>query len=144
MEIRFVDFKDIVYLRRDAIRPGQPLANVTFPEDELPTTFHLGVVEDGQIVASITFLPQVNPDFDDEKQYRMRSLCTNERYRNRGYASALVRRGFEEVARRGGKFVWFTARVHLLEFYHGFGCKEYGDEFLIPNSCMHKKMYVRL
>lgn len=58
-----------------------------------------------------------------------------------GIARKLFDRLIEEVINKGAEAIWFTARTHLIKFYNSFGFKQYGEEFLIPNSCMHIKMY---
>ena len=56
----------------------------------------------------------------------------------------MINKIIEEVTNKGAQAIWFTARTHLTKFYNSFGFKEYGEEFLIPNSCMHIKMYKSL
>ena len=142
MEIKFFEAKDIYLLRRDVLRPGmESFSDVIFKEDTDPTCFHLGIEVGGKVVGCITAFKSVNPDINKPVQYRLRALSVDPSYRNRGYARALVNRAIEEVLARGAQAIWFTARVHLIDFYRSFGCVEYGERFLIPNSCMHVKMY---
>ena len=58
-----------------------------------------------------------------------------------GIARKLFDRLIEEVINKGAEAIWFTARTHLIKFYNSFGFKQYCEEFLIPNSYMHIKMY---
>lgn len=141
MKIEFTDVEKIYNLRRDVMRPGMDLSYVMYDEDKNEDAFHLAVVEDGKIVSCVTFFASVNADLPYANQYRMRALCTDEKYRGRGYATQLIRKGMEIAASRGAEVVWFHARVHLVDFYRSFGCVEYGEPFPVKYSCMHINMY---
>ena len=142
MEIKFYKAQDLYLLRRDVLRPGhEEFTDVIFKEDDDPTCFHLGVESCGRVVGCITAFKSINPDIDKANQYRLRALSVDPAFRRQGLATGLVTRALEECKARGAEAVWFTARVHLIDFYRSFGCKEYGEEFPIPNSCMHVKMY---
>ena len=141
MQIQFFPTEALIELRRNVLRPGMDFSHVMYHEDSDPSTFHIGIEMDGKLVGCITAFQATNPDLEQPIQYRLRALCVDENYRNRGFARALVQYALDEVQRRGAQAVWFTARVHLIPFYKSFGCTDYGEHFLIPNSCMHVKMY---
>lgn len=141
MTINFYDSTQLHVLRRDVMRPGMDISHVIYPEDTHPTAFNLGIEQDGKIIACVTAFQSTNPDLPQKVQYRIRALCVDENYRMRGIARKLFQRVIDEVVARGAEAIWFTARVHLVDFYRSFGFTEYGEQFLIPNSCMHVKMY---
>ena len=142
MEIRFAQPEEIYELRRDVLRPGMGLESIVYAEDHDPEAFHLGVFEDGKNVCCLTFLKKNNADFPQfTVQYQMRGMCTHPDYRKRGYATALIQKGFELLQEKGAELVWFHARYYVLDFYRSFGCQDYGEFFVIPNSCEHKNMY---
>lgn len=141
MKIEQVKAEETYQIRRDMFRPGMDISNIIYKEDNDPDTFHLAIREDGKVVSCATFIKQKNPDFTQENQWRMRGVCTYEGYRKRGYATALIKKGFEMIQERGATMVWFNARHYVIDFYRSFGCIDYGEFFLIPNSVMHKKMY---
>ena len=141
MTINYYDSTQLHVLRRDVMRPGMDISHVIYPEDTHPTAFNLGVEHDGKIIACVTAFQSANPDLPQKVQYRIRALCVDENYRMRGIARKLFQRAIDEAVARGAEAIWFTARVHLIDFYRSFGCTEYGEHFMIPNSCMHVKMY---
>lgn len=142
MEIKFLEAKDIYLLRRDVLRPGmKEFTDVMFKEDADPTGFNLGIESGGRVIACITAFKSSNPDIDKKVQYRLRALSVDEKFRHKGLATRLIERAIKECISRGAEAIWFTARVHLINFYNKFGFKEYGEHFLIPNSCMHVKMH---
>ena len=53
--------------------------------DDLPTTFHVGVFKDGEIVAIGTFLQQQNEKFEAKNQYRLRAMATSPKVRGKTF-----------------------------------------------------------
>ena len=141
MEIKYYTANDFLILRRDVMRPGMDLSNVMYSGDNHPSAIHLGVEDNGKVIACVSAFEEINPDLPQQKQYRIRALCVDENYRMQGIARMLFNKMIEEVKIKNAQAAWFTARVHLVKFYNSLGFKEYGEEFLIPNSCMHIKMY---
>ena len=141
MTINYYDSTQLHVLRRDVMRPGMDISHVIYPEDTHPTAFNLGIEQDGKIIACVTAFQSTNPDLPQKVQYRIRAWCVDENYRMRVIARKLFQRAIDEAGARGAEAIWFTARVHLIDFYRSFGFTEYGEHFMIPNSCMHVKMY---
>ena len=142
MEIKTYQANDLLLLRRNVMRPGmESFEDVMYNKDNHPSAIHLGVEKDGKIIACVTAYEEYNPDLPNQTHYRFRALCVDENYRMQGIARKLFDKLIEEVIKKGAQAIWFTARTHLVKFYNSFGFKEYGEEFLIPNSCMHIKMY---
>ena len=142
MEINKYKAEDLLELRKNVMRPTmKTFEDVMYDKDNHPSAIHLGVKLEGKIIACVSAYQETNPDLKEKIQYRIRALCVDENYRNRGIARSLFSKIIEEVTEKGAQAIWFTARTHLTKFYNSFGFKEYGDEFLIPNSCMHIKMY---
>lgn len=142
MKINYFQADQLLILRRDVMRPGmESFEDVIYVKDNHPSAIHLGVEIDGKIIACVTAYEEKNPDLSQSVQYRIRGLCVDEKYRMQGIARNLFNKIIEEVINKGAQAIWFTARTHLTKFYNSFGFIEYGEEFLIPNSCMHIKMY---
>lgn len=142
MKINYYKAEELLLLRRNVMRPGmESFEDVMYNKDDHPSAIHLGVEKDGKIIACVSAYEEYNPDLPNQTHYRFRALCVDENYRMQGIARKLFDRLIEEVINKGAEVIWFTARTHLIKFYNSFGFKEYGEEFLIPNSCMHIKMY---
>ena len=145
MEIKHYKASELLLLRRNVMRPNmESFEDVIYDKDDHPSAIHLGIEIDGKIIACVSAYQENNPDLSHQIQYRIRALCVNENYRLQGIARMLFNKIIEEVTNKGAQAIWFTARTHLTKFYNSFGFKEYGEEFLIPNSCMHIKMYKSL
>lgn len=145
MEIKHYKASELLLLRRNVMRPNmESFEDVIYDKDDHSSAIHLGVEIDGKIIACVSAYQENNPDLSQQIQYRIRALCVDENYRLQGIARMLFNKIIEEVTNKGAQAIWFTARTHLTKFYNSFGFKEYGEEFLIPNSCMHIKMYKSL
>ena len=145
MEIKHYKASELLLLRRNVMRPSmESFEDVIYDKDDHPSAIHLGVENDGKIIACVSAYQENNPDLSQQIQYRIRALCVDENYRLQGIARMLFNKIIEEVTDKGAQAIWFTARTHLTKFYNSFGFKEYGEEFLVPNSCMHIKMYKSL
>ncbi|MBQ4060745.1 MAG: GNAT family N-acetyltransferase [Bacilli bacterium] len=145
MEIKHYKASELLLLRRNVMRPNmESFEDVIYDKDDHPSAIHLGVENDGKIIACVSAYQENNPDLSQQIQYRIRALCVDENYRLQGIARMLFNKIIEEVTNKGAQAIWFTARTHLTKFYNSFGFKEYGEEFLVPNSCMHIKMYKSL
>lgn len=144
MEIKHYKASELLLLRRNVMRPNmESFEDVIYDKDDHPSAIHLGV-ENDKIIACVSAYQENNPDLSQQIQYRIRALCVDENYRLQGIARMLFNKIIEEVTNKGAQAIWFTARTHLTKFYNSFGFKEYGEEFLVPNSCMHIKMYKSL
>ena len=145
MEIKHYKASELLLLRRNVMRPNmESFEDVIYDKDDHSSAIHLGVEIDGKIIACVSAYQENNPDLSQQIQYRIRALCVDENYRLQGIARMLFNKIIEEVTNKGAQAIWFTARTHLTKFYNSFGFKEYGEEFLISNSCMHIKMYKSL
>lgn len=142
MEIKNYKASDLLLLRRNVMRPGmESFDDVIYDKDNHSSAIHLGIESDGKIIACVSAYEDTNPNLPQKIQYRIRALCVDEKYRNQGIAKTIFGKIIEETTKKGAQAIWFTARTHLTKFYNSFGFKEYGEEFLVPNSCMHIKMY---
>lgn len=142
MEIKKYNASNILLLRRNVMRPGmESFSDVIYDKDNHSSAIHLGMECDGNIIACVSAYEQINPDFQQKSQYRIRALCVDENYRMQGIGKKLFTKIIEEVLKQGAQVIWFTARCHMTKFYNNFGFIEYGDSFFVPNSCMHIKMY---
>lgn len=142
MEIKKYHSNDLLDLRRTVMRPGMDsFSDVTYNRDNHSSAIHLGIEKDGKIIACVSAYEEINPDFPQNIQFRIRALCVDKNYRMQGIARKIFTEIINEVNKCGAELIWFTAREHLTKFYNSFGFTEYGKHFLVPNSCMHVKMY---
>ena len=106
-------------LRLQVLRNDTPTAIVTFPEDDLPGTFHLGARDaDDHIVAISTWIPR---PFHEEPAIQLRGMATAPQMQGQGAGAMLLEAGCRRAAGIA-PLVWARARDSALSFYlrHGF------------------------
>jgi len=127
-------------LRLQMLRNDTPSAIVTFPEDDLPGTLHLGVRDtDGHIVAISTWIPR---QFHDRPAVQLRGMATAAHLQGRGVGAILVEAGCARAAATA-PLVWARARDTALGFYlrHGFAVD--GDGFIDEQTQKPHHLIVR-
>lgn len=130
-------------LRLRVLRPGHPPEAVDHDYDYWPETFHVGAFDQvGEVVACATFYP--DPAADGRPGWRLRAMATAPEVRGRGYGSAALRFGLDEVRGRGGALVWCNARSGAVWFYERLGFRVVSEEFEIPPIGPHYRMELQL
>jgi predicted GNAT family N-acyltransferase len=123
-------------LRHQVLRFGLPETASVYPEDELPTTFHLAATVDTEIVGCITVFPEA---FEGEPGWRLRGMATADDRRGQGVGAAMLRDAQRRVVDLGGNLLWCNARLSAAGFYEGCGFGLVGPEFLGEMDIPHRK-----
>ncbi len=129
-------------LRLQVLRNDTPTAIVTFPEDDLSGTFHLGVRDaEGNLVAVSTWIPR---PFHDEPAVQLRGMATAPHVQGQGVGAILLEAGCSRTAATA-PLVWARARDTALEFYlrHGFVVDGEGfidDQTLKPHHVIVRRL----
>lgn len=122
--------RDTHPLRKTILRDGTASDVVEFDGDNLPSTFHLGVTIDDQIVAISTWHVRHHSDHPDRLGVQLRGMATTARHRGSGTSAALLAAGVERCRASGAELVWAHARVTALNFYLRNGFAPIGDEYV--------------
>jgi predicted GNAT family N-acyltransferase len=129
-------------LRLQVLRNDTPTAIVTFPEDDMPSTFHLGVRDaDGNLVAISTW---IHRPFHHEPAVQLRGMATAPPVQGQGAGAILLEAGCTRAAATAA-LVWARARDTALEFYlrHGFVVDGEGlvdDQTLKPHHVIVRRL----
>jgi GNAT superfamily N-acetyltransferase len=109
-------------LRLDVLRRGTPSRDVAFPEDELPSTLHLGVELDGVVVGVSTWIHNAHPDLPAGRGAQLRGMATAPQLQGHGIGGLILETGLGRMFESGHELVWARARDTALGFYerHGF------------------------
>jgi predicted GNAT family N-acyltransferase len=113
-------------LRLVVLRSDTPTKEVTFPDDDLPGTVHLGVRSGGEIVGVSTWIPR---PYHDEPAVQLRGMATATNLQGRGVGGILVEAGCLRAA-AVAPLVWARARDTALAFYLRHGFTVDGDGFV--------------
>lgn len=127
-------------LRLGVLRNDTPTAIVTFPEDDLAGTFHLGVRNaDAQLVAISTWIPR---PFHDEPAVQLRGMATAPHMQGRGAGAILVEAGCARTAQIA-PLVWARARDSALAFYLRHSFVVDGDGFIDDQTLKPHHLIIR-
>jgi len=140
-EIQLISAAETWPLRHKILRPHQDLQSSVYPQDEWPTTFHVGARSNGQIVGVATFHEEVFPQLSAQMPYRLRGMATDTASHGQGVGRLVLEKGIQELQARGCDLMWCNAREIAFPFYEKLGLKYLGPMFDIPTLGPHKVMY---
>jgi GNAT superfamily N-acetyltransferase len=145
IDVEFVRPEILYVLRRDVLRPGQPLSAAMHDYDFQPDTFHVAAFGPrNQVAACATFYPEPAPYEANDHSWRLRAMASLPELRGQGYGAAALRYGIAEIRRRGGTLLWCNARSGAVGFYEQIGFSTVGDEFEIEPIGPHFVMDIHL
>lgn len=137
MNPREVSCDVVVPLRAEILRPGLPLSQSRYPDDEASATIHLAIREDRELLA-------IGSAFQTEEGWRLRGMATVPSRRGEGLGGAILEGLVARIENRGGATVWCNARLTAERFYDRHGFIRTGDVFELPGIGPHIRMERRL
>ncbi|MEN9506865.1 MAG: hypothetical protein RI958_2791 [Actinomycetota bacterium] len=117
-------------IRRAVLRADTPTKEVRFAEDDLPGVVHLGALEDGQLIATSTWIPRESHLRPGVPAVQLRGMATLQSAQSRGVGASLVAAGLDHARSIGAELVWANARDAALAFYVREGFSVVGDGFV--------------
>jgi len=133
--IEQITAEDCYVLRESILRPNQPKENWTFDTDDDSRSIHLGFIQDQELVAVVSLLPEPHPEYPDHP-WRLRGMAVREDLQGQGIGEQLMQ-GLR--VRVSGDGIWCTARKNIHGFYLRNGFEIVGDEFTM-NDMAHVTM----
>jgi len=116
-------------LRRRVLRGGDPGASVVFEVDADPATVHLGLTEDGTVVAVSTWAVRPAPT-GGGRGVQLRGMAVEPGRQGHGLGRVLVRAGVARAREHGAAVVWASARDTALGFYRREGFAVVGEGYV--------------
>lgn len=145
VKIEKVDVSRIRDLRYKVLWPHLDGPNeCEISPDKEESTFHMAAILNDKVVGTVTLLVEVNPKFEEKKQYRLRAMATDPEIRGYGIGAALVSEAVEELKRMNVKLLWCDARLIATGFYERQDFKMKGQVYEVPKIGPHKLMYKAL
>lgn len=127
-------------LRRTVLRAGMETQDVAWPEDDLPGTFHLGVLDGDEVLAVSTWIPRA---YDGLPAVQIRGMATTTARQGAGLGARLLDAGCARVVAAGLAVVWANARDVALAFYERNGFTALGDGWIDPTTQLPHHVVVR-
>jgi len=141
--LHLISATETIDLRSRVLRPGQAIELCHYPEDNLPTSFHVGARNmNGKVLCNGTFIQQSHNFFPTAKwPYRLRGMASDPCVQKQGLGSAVVRHALKILTEKKCDLLWFNARTSAEIFYQKLGFVTIGETFDIPQIGPHKVMY---
>lgn len=143
VQVKAVDAEVTRVLRRTVLRPHQSLAELE-SEENPDATWFAAIGDDGQAVGSVSIAADASPDGVEGQAYRIRAMATTEDRRGRGLGAVLLGAVLDHARRRGGDFVWCSARTSAAGFYRNAGFVETSNPYDVAHIGEHVRMARRL
>ena len=141
-------------LRQAVLRPHQRVDEVSFPEDDYPSTATFAALDrdTGAVVGVATVFPEpapfdtaevgVPPGPDSEKRiWRLRGMAVRDDLHGCGIGLLVLEAALDHLAESGCSLIWCNARVPAVGFYERSGFETRGDEWIVPMSGPHVVMW---
>lgn len=131
-------------LRQRILRPGRPLQDCVWENDEDSQTVHFGVVDSGTVVAIASLYARGHNCVAFENAFQLRGMAVSETHRGYGLGRNILEAAVEYVRQKQGGTLWFNARESAVGFYKKCGFETLGDLFDIPGIGPHLLMLRRI
>lgn len=138
-----ISASETIDLRDRVLRGPRPVESNYYSEDDLESTFHIGVRDsDGKVISNGTFMQQGHPKFSDARlAYRLRGMATDPAHQKQGLGHLILQRALVELREKNADLLWFNARTSAEGFYRKAGFSALDDVFDIVHVGPHKVMY---
>ena len=125
----------VLALRAQVLRPGQPLDQARYAQDEEPQVVHLAACDElGHVVGCSTWFPE---PWQQAPAWRLRGMATTPAARGHGTGGLLLAHGLELARAAQVRFAWANARTTALGFYRRYGFQTTGEEFMTAQAVPH-------
>jgi GNAT superfamily N-acetyltransferase len=144
LDVRIIEPEMTYSLRHTVLRPNQSIEDSKYDTDHEKDAFHVGAFFQGKLISVASFIRENNPDFDIERQYRLRQMATLEEYRKLGAGRAVVSFAENIIKEHGFDFLWCKGRTTVQKYYEKLGFEPHGNVFDYPPIGLHIVMCKKL
>src|SRR5690554_109251 len=120
VEVKLISAPETIPVRHPVLRKGLPVETCVFDGDELDTTVHFGVFDNGNLVGVATFLENSKAIFSG-KQLQLRGMAVLENLQGKGFGKILLDAGENYAKSHFFDLIWFNARTSARNFYEKNG-----------------------
>ncbi len=137
VECTLIDPRETWPLRQAVLRPHETEDEMDWAGDALATTFHVGALAGGLVVAIGSAYKEARPGRHDAHAYRLRGMATSPEARGTGVGGALLRHVLDACRERGATELWCNARETASGFYVRFAFETLEGPFELPGTGPH-------
>jgi len=138
-----VALTDIMSLRVAVLRRGTPVTDCNYPEDDYPDVVHLGIIHDGNAVATSSWFMKECPEKLGVTAMQLKGMAVAENLQGAGLGALLIDAGMALAKERGATIAWARARDSALGFYERLGFASTGAGFMDGPTAMPHHIVVR-
>ncbi len=142
-DVEQLTLNKVLPLRVEVLRKGTPTTHCTYPEDSYDDAVHLGIVRDGQVVATSTWFTKACPLEDNASAVQLKGMAVSETLQGEGLGEQLIAAGVALAMERGVTLVWARARDSALGFYLKCSFAAVGDGFIDEPTGMPHHIVIR-
>jgi len=141
VEIRICSLEEILPLRQAVIIAGTGRDSPHFPQDDAPSTRHIGVFEGNTCIGCATFM---RSEWEGEPAWQLRGMATAPEWQRMGIGRSVL--AFAEstlCGESGVRVMWCNARESAVAFYERTGWTVLSERFLVTGVGWHHRMVCR-
>lgn len=144
-EVERLEVQHVLDLRVRVLRRGTPVAHANYAEDNDPAAVHLGVIRNGEVIATSTWIPRPFPVDPSRRAIQLKGMAVDSGLQRSGLGRLLIGAGLDHAASMGAELVWARARDSALGFYESCGFDVIGDGFIDdPTAMPHHHVVTRV
>ncbi|TBN15497.1 GNAT family N-acetyltransferase [Hyunsoonleella pacifica] len=128
-------------VRHPVLRTGKPVNTCIFNGDDLPSTIHLGLFNNNNLVGVVSFMQVKHEAFIETPQYQLRGMAILKTYQGKGLGNILLEYGETLLKQKNIDLIWCNARKIAVNFYKRRGYKIKGTSLNISDIGEHFMMY---
>jgi GNAT superfamily N-acetyltransferase len=129
---------EILPLRDEVLIRGTDRDSPAFPEDQDPSTHHMGAFRNGTNIACLSLM---YAPYEDRNAFQLRGMAVNPEYQGTGVGKSLLNFAERWVVRNTStRVLWCNARIAAVRFYEKQGWEVVSEQFLIAGVGLHHRM----
>lgn len=148
--VRRATAAEIFPLRHAVLRPGRPVRDSVYAEDD--AAVQVGAWDGDVLVGCATVFPEPWPGHDapgappaDPTAWRLRGMAVDPDRHGRGVGRGVLAVAVEAAVADGARLLWAHGRSGALGFYARLGWRVVGEEFVTADSGLpHRRIVLPL
>ena len=144
LEVKYISSNLTHKIRKEVLWPHIKNNKFSIDIDTHKDTFHLGAYINNNIVSIGTFVKEKNKEFNNNKQYRLRAMATDLKFKEMGYGKKLFSHAINILKNKQIELLWCDARLEAIPFYKKLHMKSLNTIYNIKNIGPHQTMYIHI
>ncbi len=135
--------EQIMPLRVRVLRKGTPITHAHYAEDTYEDVVHLGIVRDGDVIATSTWFTKECPEQPGVTAVQLKGMAVDDTLQTSGLGKQLIDAGITHARAHEAQLVWARARDTAVGFYEKCGFSVVGEGFIDEPTGMPHHIVVR-